>query len=600
MSLRGWPVIALIGSLAAREGLAHDGPQGVTITPRDGGLSISAPRYAGVVGPDGCFTSLRVNGVEFFASGRGAYLYDKGIQRLTRVRMSGDNVVTAGSEKGSMTYEFGPEGMTWTARNDSDDTLLLIIVFNKAVTAAVDPRGDWWKTPLGARWSSATWYRDGATLRITGSTRVWGPWGDGNQVWQANIAPKEARTVTLSPNRATDEEIAAAREVASRVSAPPEEPHGPMWALARLSEPPRTYPAPEFEAEGVRALFYDSVPFRGRPTRVFAWIGLPEMKPGDKVPGVVLVHGGGGTAFDRWVRVWTERGYAAIAMDTCGCVPRGSYGDWKAHDLGGPSCGGGFDQINWPREDQWTYHAVSAAILAHSLLRSIPEVDQDRIGLTGISWGGYLTCILAGVDHRFKFAAPVYGCGYYLDTLFRERIESLGEDEAARWMRWWDPSAYLKDVAAPTLWVTGTNDFAYWLPGLRKSCRAVTSPVTLAVRLRMPHGHGPFAENPREIQVFADSILKGGKPLARITGQGHEDDLVWATWEGSAPIVRAEINVTSDTGNWPDRQWRAIPARLQEGGRVEAELPEDTDVFYLNLFDERGCVISTEHVEVGE
>ena len=46
-------------------------------------------------------------------------------------------------------------------------------------------------------------------------------------------------------------------------------------------------------------------------------------------------------------------------------------------------------------------------ILAHSLLRSWPRVDPERIGLTGISWGGYLTCIATGVDNRFKFAIPV-------------------------------------------------------------------------------------------------------------------------------------------------------------------------------------------------
>jgi len=29
--------------------------------------------------------------------------------------------------------------------------------------------------------------------------------------------------------------------------------------------------------------------------------------------------------------------------------------------------------------------------------------------VTGISWGGYLTCIVAGIDDRLKAAVPVYG-----------------------------------------------------------------------------------------------------------------------------------------------------------------------------------------------
>ena len=83
---------------------------------------------------------------------------------------------------------------------------------------------------------------------------------------------------------------------------------------------------------------------------------------------MVLVHGGGGTAFAEWVRIWNKRGYAAIAMDTCGALPdRAPEGKpWspekKRPEFGGPEGWGGFDQIDEPEIDQWTYHAVSAAV----------------------------------------------------------------------------------------------------------------------------------------------------------------------------------------------------------------------------------------------
>jgi SulP family sulfate permease len=94
-------------------------------------------------------------------------------------------------------------------------------------------------------------------------------------------------------------------------------------------------------------------------------------------------------------------------MDTCGCLPGGDHGQRPRHEFGGPPGWGGWDQINEPREDQWTYHAVSAAILGHSLLRSLPEVDPERVGLTGISWGGYLACIIAGVDPQVGLYASI-------------------------------------------------------------------------------------------------------------------------------------------------------------------------------------------------
>ena len=37
--------------------------------------------------------------------------------------------------------------------------------------------------------------------------------------------------------------------------------------------------------------------------------------------------------------------------------------------------------------------------------------------------------------------------------------------------------------------------------------------------------------------------------------------------------------------------------RRRDGTRVSASLPEGTRVYYLNLFDDRGCVVSTEHEE---
>ena len=64
--------------------------------------------------------------------------------------------------------------------------------------------------------------------------------------------------------------------------------------------------------------------------------------------------------------------------------------------------------MNDADEDQWVYHAVAAVIRANSFIRSLPDVDPERIGITGVSWGGFLTCIAASIDDRFKFAAPVY------------------------------------------------------------------------------------------------------------------------------------------------------------------------------------------------
>ena len=382
---------------------------------------------------------------------------------------------------------------------------------------------------------------------------------------------------------------------------------GVPFDLEKLGKAPEVFPADDLPVEGVKSFYFAGASFRGKPTRVFAYYGVPQAgPPGElkaapgKYPAMVLIHGGGGTAFDRWVKVWTSRGYAAIAMDLCGCVPVGTYGNWKRHEHAGPpGWDASFGQLDDAIEDQWTFHAVSAVALAHSLIRSYPEVDAGRIGVTGISWGGYLTSIVAGVDSRFQFACPVYGCGFLGDnSVWVPKLQSLGPEKQALWLSQWDPSSYLGRVKMPMLWVNGTNDFAYPMDSWQKSYRLPQTPRTLCLRVRMPHGHGPAGENPEEIHIYANSLLKQGPPIAAISEQGHSADEVWAQFKSSVPIVSAELAWTRDTGKWPERKWEQLPATIDlTASRLTAKIPAEARVFYLNLFDDRKCAVSTEHVE---
>jgi dienelactone hydrolase len=372
----------------------------------------------------------------------------------------------------------------------------------------------------------------------------------------------------------------------------------PHWDLDALARPPKIFPAPGLEADGVRALFYEGLPWKGRPTRVFAYVGLPPLGPGAKAPGMVLVHGGGGTAFPDWVRLWTARGYAAIAMDTCGCTAGGEHMNRPRHEHAGPPGWGGYDQLDQPLEDQWMHHAVADVLLARAVLAALPEVHADRIGLTGISWGGILACIVAGLEPRFRFTAPVYGCGF-LDQgrLGADLSNRIGPDAARRWLDLWDPAHWLAGARRPMLWVNGTNDTAFSLPAMQKSYRLAPGERALAVRVRMVHAHGGPGESPPEIHRFAEQHLCGGRPLTRITDAGLDGRRAWAQFQADGPVRWAELAVTTDAGPWAERLWQLLPARLDaDAGRADADLPDAATAFFLNITDDRGCVTSTEHV----
>ena len=373
----------------------------------------------------------------------------------------------------------------------------------------------------------------------------------------------------------------------------------PSWNMDFLSEMPRVDAAPEHSVEALKAIFFESAPWKGKPTRVFAYYGIPTTQPGEQVPAMVLVHGGGGSAFHHWVKLWVSRGYAAIAMDTCGCISGDGHENHTRHADGGPAGWGGFNQIDEPAEDQWTFHAVSAVVRAHSLLRSFPQVDPARIGITGISWGGYLTCIAAGIDQRFAFAAPVYGCGFLTEIPnWRVEFDKMKPGNAERWGRLWDPLNYLPQVKCPMLWVNGTNDFAFPMDSWQKSYRLPEGSRTLSLKVRMEHNHRA-GENPSEIHAFADSILCGASTLAQITHCSLKGRNLHANFESREPITQAELCYTSDKGVWVDRQWQTLPAELDVAGcLVSAVAPPATTVCYLNLSDAQNRVVSSEHVEI--
>ncbi|HOS95334.1 MAG TPA: hypothetical protein PLQ54_18630, partial [Armatimonadota bacterium] len=123
-----------------------------------------------------------------------------------------------------------------------------------------------------------------------------------------NLAgPTETAMIALEVGMTTPEEPRQqASEAEERVIVPPSDPIGPMWDLGRFGQAPMYEEATGYQwaetSEGVRPIFFDGPEYRGRPTRVFAWLGVPDAPPGTRLPGMVLVPGGGGTAFAHWVK----------------------------------------------------------------------------------------------------------------------------------------------------------------------------------------------------------------------------------------------------------------------------------------------------------
>ena len=376
------------------------------------------------------------------------------------------------------------------------------------------------------------------------------------------------------------------------------------WNLDTLYATPSWGYSSSADEPDLQELHYDSLSFKGEKVQVFAYYGVPAgPAPAGGWPAVVCVHGGGGTAFAEWVRRWNQQGYAAISMDLEGHLPvRENPADPKSPRIPtahpGPERVGVFNDFAEPIEEQWYYHAVAQVVLAHSLIRSFLEVNAAKTGITGISWGGTLTSTVMGLDNRFKFAIPVYGCGYLPDSDGHqgETIQP-GRHSEVVWENY-DGSAYFTNVTSPTLWVNGTNDMHFPMPSTQASAQAVAGAATLRFALEMPHGHGP-GWKPEEIYAFADSVVKGSDPLVAFGQLRRQGSMAAVGVTTARSLSGANLLYTTETGPWPKRKWESKPAEIF-GDQLRTEIPVGAVAFFFSATDDRGLMTSSAFMMIEE
>ena len=378
-------------------------------------------------------------------------------------------------------------------------------------------------------------------------------------------------------------------------------------------EAPKIYEDPTRDQGEIKAIFYDTLDHKGKPTRAFAYLGVP--KSDKPVPAMVLVHGGGGKAFHEWVKIWNDRGYAAISMSLEGHMPNEKGQGKLTHEYSGPTRVGRFSDAHLPLEEQWMYHAVSDIMLAHSLLRSLPEVDAERIGVTGISWGGILSSLVSGVDDRFKCAMPVYGAGFLYESKGHFKSVGEGTTEEIKNKKFWDPARHFASGKVPTLWVNSDSDGHFSVNITSRSFEITQERSYMTIHPNMDHGHSPGwrPEDVPEIYAFADQVLKGKQPLGKIIKQPSVQDgyNIELNYESEFPIIEATVYYLNEpiTYRKPNEKakhsgpgtWLKLPATIDKKSRaVQAKLPESAQTYYVNLKDSRGHAISSVLIELGQ
>lgn len=359
---------------------------------------------------------------------------------------------------------------------------------------------------------------------------------------------------------------------------------------------PKTYDVPALNKGDYKAIYYEGLNYKGAKTRVFAYIGIPKnASASNKVPAVVLAHGGGGTAFSEWVNVWVNAGYAAIAMDLEGNIPDAPGAKtFTRHQWGGP-VNSNYKDINIEMKDQWMYHAVADVYLAHSLLAADTRIDKNKIGISGISWGGVITSIAISNADIFSFAVPIYG-GAYLKGSKGYQKQVYNTKVADKW----DAANWLRSCKTPTLWINGDSDTYFSIDSTTQSFLN-TKNANLLIKPSMVHDH-PIGWGVSEAYVFANSITKGETGLCKITSQPEKTkhnltvQLPEKTDIDSVTLKYTTTGITYDTRYLFTGIWETKEIEHESGPIIHFDVPAGTKAYYVIIRDNNNNEITSKVV----
>ncbi len=175
-------------------------------------------------------------------------------------------------------------------------------------------------------------------------------------------------------------------------------------------------------------------------------------KEGVKYPMIVSIHGGPagqyGVDWYNEFQVDAAKGYAVFFSN-----PRGSTGYGRQFERGIANQWGGNDYID-------VMNGVRAVLGAN------PWIDTTRLGVTGGSYGGYLTNWIVGHTSLFKAAVTLRSVVNFIsDEGTRDgaygHTRDFGGDLFEKFDLYWDrsPLKYAKNVTTPILILHSDNDF---------------------------------------------------------------------------------------------------------------------------------------------
>ena len=223
---------------------------------------------------------------------------------------------------------------------------------------------------------------------------------------------------------------------------------------------------------------FDGTPVQGWLIKPIGW------RSDRKYPLILSIHGGphgmSGYAFNPTFQVYAERGYAVLYLN-----PRGSSGYGQKFSDGTLNEWGGGD-----------YKDLMAGV--DEALRKYSWIDGERMGVTGGSYGGFMTNWIITQTPRFRAAVSAasvsnlisfYSTSLYQDLIHAEFGGFPWDNYELLWQ--WSPLRYVKQAQTPTLFIHGEQDNDVHITQAEEMYTALKRRGVETVLVRYPReGHG--------------------------------------------------------------------------------------------------------------
>jgi len=180
-----------------------------------------------------------------------------------------------------------------------------------------------------------------------------------------------------------------------------------------------------------------------------------QLKPGEKAPALVWVHGGPGgqsrTGYNFIIQYFVNHGYVVLAVNN-----RGSSGYGKTFFK--------LDDLKHGEDD------LIDCVEAKKYLIETGYVDEAKIGIIGGSYGGYMVlAALAFQPEAFEVGIDIFGVSNWVRTLenippwwesFREALyKEMGNPETDKeYLTKISPLFHAKNIVKPLMVLQGAND----------------------------------------------------------------------------------------------------------------------------------------------